>query len=81
MGGGPRPRLAVIDLGGTMVADGWLVNAAIHTSLAEAGIPVTAELMAQLRGRDRRTALARASQPGWTPRRRHRRCRGSDDGS
>lgn len=62
MGGGPRPRLAVIDLGGTMVADGWLVNAAIHSSLAEAGIPVTAELMAQLRGRDRRTALARAAQ-------------------
>ncbi|MEX0659427.1 MAG: HAD family hydrolase [Egibacteraceae bacterium] len=57
-----RARLAVIDVGGTMVAEGWLVSAAVQSALAEAGIPATATLLDELRGRNRKAALEAAAR-------------------
>lgn len=55
-----RPRLAVIDVGGTMVSEQGLVREAIVAALAEVGLPTDPGLVRQLRGRNQRDTLATA---------------------
>jgi len=61
---GALPRLAVIDLAGTTVVDGGQVPAAFSSALAEAGIEVSADQIANLRGSSKREAILRMMPEG-----------------
>jgi phosphonatase-like hydrolase len=61
---GALPRLAVFDLAGTTVVDSGQVPAAFSSALAEAGIDVSAEQIANLRGSSKREAILRMTPEG-----------------
>lgn len=60
----PLPRLVVFDLAGTTVVDGGEVPAAFSSALSEAGIGVSAEKLAGLRGSSKREAILRMMPDG-----------------
>ncbi len=61
---GALPRLAVFDLAGTTVVDSGQVPAAFSSALAEAGIEVSADQIANLRGSSKREAIFRMMPEG-----------------
>ncbi len=61
---GALPRLVVFDLAGTTVVDGGQVPAAFSSALAEVGIDVSAEQIANLRGSSKREAILRMIPEG-----------------
>lgn len=58
------PRLVVFDLAGTTVVDGGQVPAAFSSALSEAGIDISAEELAGLRGSSKREAVFRMMPDG-----------------
>ena len=61
---GSLPRLVVFDLAGTTVVDGGQVPAAFSSALSEAGMAVSAEQIANLRGGSKREAILRMIPEG-----------------